>query len=61
MILVNLEASTDSDSIVLANSIIETKLRPQNGRIHSPFHKLNTKFEIKELVNMRDVGILNSL
>ena len=45
MILVNLEASTDSDSILLAKSILETKLRPQNGRIHSQIQKLNTKFE----------------
>ena len=42
MILVNLEAY---DSIVLANSILETKLRPQNGRIHYQIYKLNTKFE----------------
>ena len=45
MILVNLEASTDSDSILLAKSILEKKLRPQNGRIHSQIQKLNTKFE----------------
>ena len=30
MILVNLEDSTNSDSDILTNSILETKLRPQN-------------------------------